>query len=254
MRQMRDGLSARGDSQQSLRSRRRSTARPATFKSRDARLPEWKGLNYTLQVAVGGLHRLRHLRRCLPGEKQIRGAPESDQYAAAAAAPRNRARELGFLPLASGAGSTADLDWQRARECRCNSRCSSSPAPAPVAAKRLTSNSSRNCSATGSSSRTRPVVRRFTAAICRPRLTPGMRTAAVRPGRIRSSKTMPSLASVSGFRSTSSRSSRANCSSGSLPQVGRRLATEILNARQRDEADIVEQRERVAELKRKLDR
>jgi pyruvate-ferredoxin/flavodoxin oxidoreductase len=37
------------------------------------------------------------------------------------------------------------------------------------------------------------------------------------------------------------------------PQVGRGLATEILNARQRDEADIFDQRERVAELKRKLD-
>ena len=37
------------------------------------------------------------------------------------------------------------------------------------------------------------------------------------------------------------------------PQVGRMLATEILNARQRDEADIFEQRERVTELKRKLE-
>lgn len=36
------------------------------------------------------------------------------------------------------------------------------------------------------------------------------------------------------------------------PLVGRMLATEILNARQRDEADIFEQRDRVAELKRKL--
>ncbi len=36
------------------------------------------------------------------------------------------------------------------------------------------------------------------------------------------------------------------------PQVGRMLATEILNARQRDEADIFEQRARVEELKRKL--
>jgi pyruvate-ferredoxin/flavodoxin oxidoreductase len=36
------------------------------------------------------------------------------------------------------------------------------------------------------------------------------------------------------------------------PQVGRMLATEILNARQRDEADIFDQRTRVAELKRKL--
>jgi pyruvate-ferredoxin/flavodoxin oxidoreductase len=37
------------------------------------------------------------------------------------------------------------------------------------------------------------------------------------------------------------------------PQIGRRLTTEILNARQRDEADIFDQRERVAELKRKLE-
>jgi pyruvate-ferredoxin/flavodoxin oxidoreductase len=37
------------------------------------------------------------------------------------------------------------------------------------------------------------------------------------------------------------------------PQIGRGLATEILNARQRDEADIFDQRERVTELKRKLD-
>jgi len=37
------------------------------------------------------------------------------------------------------------------------------------------------------------------------------------------------------------------------PQIGRRLATEILNARQRDEADIFDQRERVAELKRRLE-
>jgi pyruvate-ferredoxin/flavodoxin oxidoreductase len=37
------------------------------------------------------------------------------------------------------------------------------------------------------------------------------------------------------------------------PEVGRHLATEILNARQRDEADITEQRERVENLKRKLE-
>ncbi len=36
------------------------------------------------------------------------------------------------------------------------------------------------------------------------------------------------------------------------PQIGRRLTTEILNARQRDEADIFDQRERVAELKQRL--
>jgi pyruvate-ferredoxin/flavodoxin oxidoreductase len=36
------------------------------------------------------------------------------------------------------------------------------------------------------------------------------------------------------------------------PQIGRRLTTEILNARQRDEADIFDQRERVVELKHRL--
>ncbi len=36
------------------------------------------------------------------------------------------------------------------------------------------------------------------------------------------------------------------------PQIGRELSTEILNARQRDEADIFDQRERVSELKRRL--
>jgi pyruvate-ferredoxin/flavodoxin oxidoreductase len=36
------------------------------------------------------------------------------------------------------------------------------------------------------------------------------------------------------------------------PQIGRALTTEILNARQRDEADIFDQRERVAELKQRL--
>ncbi len=37
------------------------------------------------------------------------------------------------------------------------------------------------------------------------------------------------------------------------PQIGRRLTTEILNARQRDEADIFDQRARVAELKHRLE-
>jgi pyruvate-ferredoxin/flavodoxin oxidoreductase len=37
------------------------------------------------------------------------------------------------------------------------------------------------------------------------------------------------------------------------PEIGRRLTTEILNARQRDEADIFDQRERVAELKGRLE-
>ena len=58
----------------------------------------------------GRLHRLRDLRRCLPGAQQIRSAAESDQHAAAVAAARNRARELEFLPFDSGNGSPPDFD------------------------------------------------------------------------------------------------------------------------------------------------
>ena len=75
---------------------------PPTFKSRSARLPEWKGLEYTLQVAVEDCTGCGDLRRRLPGAQQIGSAAESDQHAAAIAAARKRARELGFLPFDSG--------------------------------------------------------------------------------------------------------------------------------------------------------
>ncbi len=44
------------------------------------------------------LHRMRRLRRYLPGQEQERNAAEGDQHGAAASAARSGKRELGILP------------------------------------------------------------------------------------------------------------------------------------------------------------
>ena len=252
VRQMRAGLPARGDSQQSLRPggpRRRARdlqiARRATAGVERTEIhPAGRG---------GRLHRLRHLRGCLPGAQQIRGAAEGDQHAAAVAAARKRARELEFLPLDSGAGSRA--------ACRLRQRARDAGAAAALRVLRRLRRLRRDAL----HQTAHPALRRSAAHRERHRLLLDLRRqsadhslheesrmAADRPGRIRSSKTMRSSVSASAFRSTSSRSSPANCSIASHRRSADMLATEILNARQRDEADIFDQRARVAELKRKL--
>jgi pyruvate-ferredoxin/flavodoxin oxidoreductase len=44
---------------------------PPSFKTREARLPEWKGMNYTLQVAVEDCTGCAILRGRLPGATQV---------------------------------------------------------------------------------------------------------------------------------------------------------------------------------------
>ena len=114
MRQMRHGLPARRYSKQGLR------GSPAGRRARliqIARGPTAGMERVELHPAgsSGGLHRLRDLRRRVPGAEQIGGALESDQYAGADAAPRNRARELELFPLYSGTGSTTGVAWICAR-------------------------------------------------------------------------------------------------------------------------------------------
>ena len=198
-----------------------------------------------------GLHRLRHLRRCLPGAQQIRSATEGDQHAAATAAARKRARELGFFPRDSRVGSHANFKRQRASAAgqqplfefsgAC-AGCGETPyikLLTQLFGDRLVIANATGCSSIyGGNLPTTPYTRRSTRA-------------AARPGRIRYSKTTPSSGSASASRSTSSRSSPANCSSSFRRRSDDDLATEILNARQRDEADICEQRARVAESEAK---
>ena len=81
---------------------------PATFKSCDARDKEWAGHEVHDPGRARRLHRLRHLRRCLPGQEQERSAAEGHQHGAAASAARSRERELGLLPEDSGTRSPQD--------------------------------------------------------------------------------------------------------------------------------------------------
>ena len=88
---------------------------------------------------AGGLHRLRAVRRGLPGQEQDRGQAQGHQHGAAAPAPRAGSRQLGLLPHASRRPTARRSAWRRSRTSSCCSRCSSSPAPAPAAARRPTS-------------------------------------------------------------------------------------------------------------------
>ena len=174
--------------------------------------PGMERLNYTLQVAAEDCTGCGICVDVCPAQEQIGGAAESDQHAAAAAAARNRARELGFLPLHPGAGPAQDLARQRARNA--------GAAAALRILRRL-----RRLRRDALHQTADPTFRRPAADRQRHRLLLDLwrqpadhalraRTprAAARPGQIRSSRTTPSSASASAFRSTSSRSSPANCS------------------------------------------
>ena len=163
-----DRLPAQRHPRQVLRRRRRSTARPTSFPSAAGQCPRLSRQPLHAADPRRGLHRLRHLRRELPGDQPDRAGP-----------PRHRhGRQAAAASRPSAATSPSS------RRCRCptarastsptsaasssSSRCSSSPAPAPAAARRPTSSSSASSSATGCRSPTPPAARRSTAATCRP--------------------------------------------------------------------------------------
>ena len=65
--------------------------------------PKWKGMEndrYTLAGCSRRLHRLRGLRGYLPGQEQERRQQEGHQHGCPGAAARSRARKLGLLPRA----------------------------------------------------------------------------------------------------------------------------------------------------------
>ena len=85
------------------------------------------------------LHRLRTVRRHLPGQEQERSQASRHQHGAAAAAAREVQRVLGLLPVDPRAVARQDFARPGERRRNCWSRCLSSPAPARVAAKLRTS-------------------------------------------------------------------------------------------------------------------
>ena len=96
-----------------------------------------------------GLHRLRAVRRGLPGRGAGGPGAQGDQPRAARAAGGRRAGE--HRVLRDAAGGRPRPGWTSARCAAPSScsRCSSSPAPARAAARRRTSSCCRSCSATG---------------------------------------------------------------------------------------------------------
>jgi pyruvate-ferredoxin/flavodoxin oxidoreductase len=183
---------------------------PATFKTHAARLPEWKGLQYTLQVAPEDCTGCGICVDVCPARnksearlKAINMRPQP---------PLREAESVNwqfFLSL-------PDLERRRVaastvRGMQTLEPLFDSPARAPVAARRPISSSSPSCLETASSSPMQPVVPPSTAAICRPRLGPGTKTDAGRPGRIRSSRTTPNWGWASASRWTSNGNSPPNC-------------------------------------------
>ncbi len=182
-----------------LRRRTSCQARRTSFKSAPVNARGYPGRALHLAILCRGLHRLRPVRRGLPGDQPARGQRQGHQHARTSCrcwtpnAPTSRSSKpcrSTIAPASISPTSAACSSW---------SRCSSSPAPAAAAARRPISNCSASCSAIERRSPTPPAVPRSMAAICRSRR--GRRTprAAARPGRIRCSRTMPN--SVSAFAS-----------------------------------------------------
>jgi pyruvate-ferredoxin/flavodoxin oxidoreductase len=116
-----------------------------------------------------GLHRLRRLRRGLPGEEQGRGSPQGDQHGAAAAAARaERENYEFFLDLPESTAPAQDSATVKGSQFlqplfEFSGACAGCGETPYV--KLLTASSS----ATACSSPTPPAARRSTAATCRPR-------------------------------------------------------------------------------------
>ena len=96
-----------------------------------------------------GLHRLRAVRRGLPGRRRRATRCARRSTSAARAAGRGRARRTSRSSRRSRRPTARGSTSARCAARSSSSRCSSSPAPARAAARRRTSSCSRSCSATG---------------------------------------------------------------------------------------------------------
>ena len=219
-------------------------------------MPEWKGIEVTRSRSRRRIARLRHLRRCLSRPRTRPRHSSRRSTWPAAAAPRAERENWDFFLDAARTRPPQDQGLAAYASSRCSSRCSNSPAPAPAAAKRLTSSCSRSCSATAPSSPTPPVAPRSTAATCRPR--PGRKNAEGRGPAWTNSLFEDNAEFGLGFRAVDRQADR------NLPRellqeacAARRRRTRrqrSSTANQKDEADIYDQRERVALLKAKAAR
>ena len=138
LRQVRDRLPARGDPDEGVPARGARRALPRASSSKD-----WRDRAPARDAdddpgRARRLHRLRDLRRHVPGPRQGGGRAPLDQPRAEARPSRRRARAVRLLPLDPGDRPDARRAGHREGLADARSRCSSSPAPARAAARRRT--------------------------------------------------------------------------------------------------------------------
>ena len=144
VRQVRAGLPARRHPRARCTTRRYLDGAPETLQVRPARWPELQGPAVHPPGRARGLHRLRPLRRGLPGQEQERDASrKAINMVPQPPLREQRGRQLGLLPRLPEVGPHTACTSTASRTRSCCSRCSSSPAPAPAAARRPTSSCSR---------------------------------------------------------------------------------------------------------------
>ena len=193
---------------------------PPTFKSTLYRGNEYKGKHFTIQVAP---------EDCTGCNLCVNVCPAKDRTN-----PKHKAINMApQAPLRNDERVNYDFflnlpELDRTEIGRIDHKHSQfmeplfdTPARARAAARRRTSSCSRSSSAIACSSRTRPAARRSTAATFRRRRTRRIATAADQPGRIHCSRTMPSSASGSAWRSMRTSRRPGCCCRASA----RRLAT-----------------------------
>ena len=125
---------------QGVRTRRTATARPTSFRQvPEGYTPELEGLVLHGAGRARRLHRLRALRRGLPGQGPHAAQAQGHQHAAGRRAPRPRARGVRLLPRRSPTCPARRIPRTRSRTLALLPACSSSPAPVPAVARRPTS-------------------------------------------------------------------------------------------------------------------
>ena len=211
VRQLRDGVSARGDPRALLRrvgARRRRRKGSRRRRSPGAASPtcgsrcRWP--SKTARAASCASRPARPAASKPPASRAINMEPRRRSL------ERER-RNLAFFDDAARQPTGGRGRVARARHAVPDAAVRVSRARAPAAARRPTCGCSRSCSAIGCSSRTRRAARPSTAATCRRRRGRSTRRGGARRGRTRCSRTTPSSASATGWRSTSTASRPRSC-------------------------------------------
>ncbi len=224
---------------------------PASFKSREARLPEWKGLNYTLQVAVEDCTGCGICVDVCPAKNKSEARLKAiNMQAQPPLRETERANWNFFLSIPELDRSKAPLGNVRQMQVQqplfeFSGACAGcGETPYIKLLTQLFGDRLIIANATGCSS------------IYGGNLpsTPYAKNGDGRGPAWANSLFEDNAEFGLGFRVSIDKQQEfaGELLTRLMPQVGRRLTTEILNARQRDEADIVEQRERVAQLKHRL--